>query len=127
MNILSGIENFLRFVNDNWTSIMVVIGLAMTAFFNVSSYLKKSTEEKINIAKSHIKETMLKFITEAELNFDEWNQAGSIKRASVIKEIFTEYPILNKVTNQEELIKWIDENIDKSLVTLRDVIEKNNK
>jgi hypothetical protein len=36
-----------------------------------------------------------------------------------------EYPILSKVTDQEHLITWIDEQIDNALHELRSVIKKN--
>ena len=29
MNILDGIKNFLNLINDNWTSIIVIIGLCV--------------------------------------------------------------------------------------------------
>lgn len=29
MNILNGIKNFLSLINDNWTTILVIIGLAL--------------------------------------------------------------------------------------------------
>ena len=45
---------------------------------------------------------------------------------SVVK-IYKEYPILAKVVNQEELVKWIDEQIDNALPTLRDIIKQNEK
>ena len=34
-------------------------------------------------------------------------------------------PILGKITNQEEVIKKLDEYIDEALATLREVIETN--
>ena len=70
---------------------------------------------------------MLKLITDAEENYNEWKQAGSIKRAQVIDELFANYPILSKVTNQEDLIKWIDDVIDESLITLREIVENNKQ
>ena len=48
-----------------------------------------------------------------------------MKRAWVVEKIFETYPILSKVTNQEELIKWIDEVIDESLETMIKVFEEN--
>lgn len=117
----------MEFVNSNWTSIAVVIGLAIAVTKKVIAYFSKSDEEKIEIAKNQIKETMLKLITEAEKDYDEWKLAGSIKRAQVIDEIFANYPILSKVTDQKELIKWIDDAIDDSLVTLRKIVEENKK
>lgn len=127
MVILDGIKNFLEFVNQNWTSIAVVIGLAIAVTKKVIDYFSKSDEEKIEIAKKQIRETILKLITEAEQDYDEWKLAGSIKRAQVIDEIFANYPILSKVTDQKELIKWIDDAIDDSLVTLRKIVEENKK
>lgn len=119
---MNGIQNFLSLINDNWTSIMVIIGLMLAIYKKAKDYFSKSNDEKIAIAKAQIKERMLKMITDAEINFEEWKQAGSIKRSQVIGEIFEKYPILSKSINQEELINWIDEEIDNSLKTLREVV-----
>lgn len=73
-----------------------------------------------------IQETMLKFVTRAETDYLEWVSAGAIKRSEVIDVIFKEYPILSKVTNQEELIVWIDSVIDEALRTMRKIFEEQN-
>lgn len=125
MNVLHGIKNLLEFVNENWTMILVICGLAISLTTKIKNYLSKSDAEKINIAKEQIKEVMLTMITDAELGFEDWNKSGSLKRSAVIKKIFDDYPILSKVTSQEEIIKWIDAEIDNSLVTLKGVIENN--
>lgn len=125
MNILTGIQNFLEIVNNNWTTIMVIIGLIIAISKKAKNYFSKSDEEKIAIAKKQIQETMLRMITEAEISYEEWNKAGSIKRSQVIEEIFTNYPVLSKVVNQEELIKWIDSEINNSLKTLREIVKEN--
>lgn len=127
MSILDGIKNFLELVNENWTTIIVIIGLVIAITKKGIVYFNKSDEEKIAIAKKQIQETMLKLITDAEENYDEWKQAGSIKRAQVIDELFANYPILSKVANQEDLIKWIDDVIDESLITLREIVENNKQ
>lgn len=126
MNVLYGVQNFLQFIESNWTLITVIVGLLLSILKKVQSYMNKSDEEKIAIAKKQIKESMLKLVTEAELTYAEWQKAGSIKRAQVIEDIFLTYPILSKVTNQEELIAWLDEVINESLETMRNVIEKQN-
>lgn len=119
---MNGIQNFLSLINDNWTSIMVIIGLILAIYKKAKAYFSKSNDERIAIAKAQIKERMLKMITDAEIDFEEWNQAGSIKRSQVIGEIFEKYPILSKSINQQEVISWIDEEIDNSLKTLRKVV-----
>ena len=124
--MLHGIQNFLQLINDNWTTIIVIIGLLVGLFKKIQRYLSKSDEEKIAIAKAQIKETMLKMITTAEQDYETWNEAGSIKRSQVIKEVYEKYPILSKAINQEEMIAWIDEQINNSLKTLRKIVKQNN-
>lgn len=125
MDILNGIQNFLQFINSNWTSIMVIIGLCVAIARKAKNYFSKSNDEKIAIAKMQIHEMILKMITDAEEDYEEWNKAGSIKRSQVIGVIFSTYPVLSKVVNQDELIEWIDSEIDNALITLRKVIEEN--
>lgn len=127
MDILNDIKNFLSLINDNWTTILVIVGLALALWKKIESYSKLSTDKKIEIAKKQISENILKLITQAEKDYAEWEKAGSIKRSEVISEIYKEYPILAKVVNQEELVKWIDEQIDNALPTLRDIIKQNEK
>ena len=125
MVVLNGIKNFLELIEQNWTTIAVIIGLAIAIGKKVKDYFEKSDEEKIQIAKKQIQEIILKLISDAEVDYEEWKKAGNIKRSQVIEEIFIEYPILSKATNQEELIKWIDEIIDGALVTLREIVAEN--
>lgn len=125
MNILKGIQNFLEFINNNWTTIIVIIGLAVAIAQKAKNYFSKSNEQKVEIAKAQIKETILKLITEAEVDYEAWNQAGSIKRSQVINQIYTDYPILSKVVDQKSLTAWIDETIDESLKTLRAIVAEN--
>ena len=125
MVVLNGIKNFLEIIETNWTTIIVIIGLVIAIAKKAKNYLSKSDEEKIEIAKQQVKEIILKLISDAEVDYDEWKKAGSIKRSQVIEEIFIEYPILSKTVDQKELIEWIDEIIDESLVTLREIVAKN--
>lgn len=121
--MLNGIQTFLQFLNDNWTSVVVIISLLVAFVRKVETYFSKSDDEKTAIAKAQIKETILKLIADAEVDYEEWNKAGSIKRAQVIEKIFAEYPIFSKVANQEALIQWIDDTIDESLKELRKIVE----
>jgi len=121
--MLNGIKNFLQIINDNWTLITVIIGLAIGAFQKIKVYVQKTDAEKIAIAKKQIRETMLKMVSDAEVDYDEWNKSGKIKRSQVIKKIYEMYPILAKAVDQDELTAWIDAEIDASLGTLNTLIE----
>lgn len=124
MDILNGLHNFLQFVNDNWGMIAATVLLALAVVKKVINFFVKTDAEKIDIAKKQIQETMLKLVTNAETDYLEWVSAGAIKRSQVIDEVFKKYPILSKVTNQEELIVWIDEVIDIALEEMRKIFEK---
>ena len=124
---LTGVKNFLDIINQNWTLITVIIGLGILVFKKIKSYLSLSEQEKIDLALKKIRITALKLVTEAENDYQDWVKAGAIKRAEVIDRIFEKYPILNKVTDQETLIKTLDDIIDEALVVMREVIEENTK
>lgn len=123
---LNGIYNFLNFIYDNWTMIMAIAVMAAAIVQKVIDFSKKSREERIEIAKSQISVIMLKLVTKAEKDYLNWVKAGGIKRAEVIDEVFAMYPILSKVTNQAEIIAWIDGTIDEALKTMRKIFEDNN-
>lgn len=125
MIILNGLKNFLQLINDNWTVIIVIAGLVLAITKKAKDFLSKSDEEKIQIAKEQISASMLKWISDAEVDYNEWVKAGSIKRSQVIAKIFNDYPILSQVTDQETLIKWIDDTINEALKELRKIVEEN--
>lgn len=122
---MEGLQKFLQLLNDNWTSILVCIGLVIGIVKKTQDYMSKSQDEKIEIAKKQIQTTILKMISDAEVDWQEWSKAGSIKRAQVIKQIYEEYPILSKVVDQKALTEWIDEQIDSALDTLREIVKTN--
>lgn len=122
---MEGLQKFLQLLNDNWTSILVCIGLVIGIVKKTQDYMSKSQDEKIEIAKKQIQTTILKMISDAEVDWQKWSKAGSIKRAQVIKQIYEEYPILSKVVDQKALTEWIDEQIDSALDTLREIVKTN--
>lgn len=122
---MEGLQKFLQILNDNWTSILVCAGLIVGIVKKTQDYMSKNQEEKIELAKKQIQTTILKMISDAEVDWQEWSKAGSIKRSQVIKQIYDEYPILTKVVDQDALIKYIDEQIDGALDTLREIVKTN--
>lgn len=125
--MLDGIKNFLQFVNDNWTTIIIIISLGFVLYQKIKNYVSKSKDEKIAVAKRQVQEVILKLISDAEVDYNEWVKAGSIKRAQVIKKIFEDYPVLAKVADQTALVEWIDETIDNALKTLHEIVAMNKE
>ena len=125
MNVLDGIIKFLTYINENWVLITTIVGLMLAIGKKIKSYLSKSNEEKIEIAKAQINEVMLMLVTEAECDWREWQKCGEVKRSQVIDKIFAMYPVLSTIANQEEVITWIDESIDNALKKMRKIFEEN--
>lgn len=125
--ILNGIYNFLNFLNNNWTMICAIVVLALAIAKKAKEFFSKSQNEQLAIAKAQIKEVMLRLVTEAESDYYTWISAGAVKRSQVIDEIFAMYPILSKVSNQEEIIAWLDDTIDEALKTMRKIFEENKE
>lgn len=123
--MLDGIKNFLQFINDNWTVIIIILSLIFALYQKIKGLFKKDKDVRFEVAKAQIKETMLKLITDAEIDYQTYNKAGSIKRSQVIQKVFNDYPILSKVTDQQGVIDWIDETINESLKTLRKFVAEN--
>ena len=125
--MLNGIQNFLQFINDNWTAIIIIISLIIAIVQKARSYFNKSNAEKIEVAKKQISQVVLKLITDAEIDYNDLVSAGPIKRSQVIQKIFNDYPILTKATDQKAIIEWIDDMINNSLKELRKIVEINNQ
>ena len=65
---MEGLQKFLQLLNDNWTSILVCIGLVIGIVKKTQDYMSKSQDEKIEIAKKQIQTTILKMISDAEVD-----------------------------------------------------------
>lgn len=126
-NILNGLYNLLNFIEKNWGMIAAIVVLIISIGKKVVSFFSKSQDEQLAIAKAQISETMLKWVTEAEQDYLRWASAGPVKRSQVIDKIFEKYPVLSKVTNQDEIIVWLDDTIDEALKTMRKIFEENAK
>lgn len=124
---LNGIQNFLMMINENWTTIVVIIGLIIMISKKVKDFLYLSEDEKVQAAKDQLQNIVLSLVSSAELDYKEYEAAGQIKRSQVIDEIFEKYPILTKVTDQEELLEYIDKLIDEALETVRVVVDSKNE
>lgn len=125
--MLESIYKLLEYIEANWTLIAAIITMSIAIYKKAKDYFNKSFDEQLNIAKAQICETMLKWVTEAEKDYRQWTAAGAIKRSQVIDQIFREYPILSRVTNQDDVIQFLDDTIDESLKTMRKIFEENSK
>ena len=122
--ILNTVAEFLKFANNYWTVVIIIIGLAYALYDKIKKYLATSKEEKIEMAKKALKENLLKYMADAEIEWSSYEKAGEIKRAQVISKIYEDYPIMREYVDQDELIKFIDKQIDSMKSEIDKVITK---
>lgn len=122
---MKAIQNLLQALNEHWTSLLICAGLIVGLIRQTIKFFNQSQDVQIAIAKQQISEIILKMITDAEVDYKDWEKSGSIKRSQVINEIYTKYPILSKAKSQKEVIDFIDTQIDNSLNELRKIIVEN--
>lgn len=119
------LKDVLQWINDNYSLLIVILALIISIYKKTKAFLSKSKEEQIGLIKNEIQSRILKMVSDAEEDYSDWNKAGEIKRSQVISEIYTEYPELSMLIGKEELIEWIDNEIDTALITLREVLNAN--
>ena len=131
---MQSIIRLLKFISDNWASIVMIVALLAGLYLKAKKAIqdwnnKTEAEQEAEIKEAQnkalkaLKETILALVSNAEIGWSESGQhLGSIKRSEVIGQIFTMYPILLTVTDQDELTKKIDNMIDDALNTVREKI-----
>lgn len=122
---MESIKIFINFIINNWTFIITLLACLYLGYIKLKKWNALNEQEKIDVALKILREQMLAYVTKAEKEFG--SGTGSIKRSEVIKEIYKDYPILNKVVDQFSLIITLDNYINESLVELRKLLEDNQK
>lgn len=135
---MKSIQNLLQWLYENWatvvTCLILVFGLYKKASKMYADWQNATKEERqkqiqeaeqkaINAAREALTSFILALVSKAEVDWESFgSKLGPIKRAQVIYEIYKQYPILEKVADQNELLEYIDTLIDKSLETVREKV-----
>ena len=126
---MEGIKNTLIIIEENWTNILIVLSCLFAIYRKVKKYINMNNEEKEK-EKEEIKEetlkivktVLLKLMSEAEIEWNDFEKSGSIKRSQVIKELYNEFPILKEFTDQDKLLEIIDNMINEEKSKMDEVI-----
>ena len=135
---MQSVLDLLKFLEDNWAIIVAIatalFGLYQAAKREIMRFRTMSEAEQQNAiheaqnkaieeARKALATVILKLCSDAEIAWaDAGSKLGPVKRAEVIDACFTKYPVLLTVTDQEELLAYIDKLIDEALKTVREKI-----
>lgn len=112
---MSSFLNVLSWIGHNWALIIVVLIFISGIYAKIKKFQKLSKDEKLQVILNSIKETILTYVYDAEINWSDYYKSGDFKRAEVINKIYEKYPELQKYINQKEIIDKIDNLIDTAI------------
>lgn len=119
---MKNITEFVELFNNMWVLIVVIVGLSIHMYNKITKYIKLSKEEKVEAALKIIKEELLKLMSDAEIEWQEFSKSGMIKKSQVITEIYNKFPFLVNYISQEELINKITEMINETKTEMDKII-----
>lgn len=118
---MQGIDNFIKFIAENWTFIVIIISIIIKAIISVSDFMKKSKEERKAAAWSELSRIALSLVSDAETAWG--SKTGEIKKSEVIKKIYDKLPALSEIANEAETSEQIDKIIDDALEQMREILK----
>ena len=116
---MKGILSILNFINDNWASIIAVVGLIFAIAGKTIQFLKLTKEQRKAFITGQVEDMVLYLVAEAEALYG--SKTGEIKKSYVINKIFTAIPQLKDLISQEELTKVIDSAIEEALEKIKEI------
>lgn len=125
--MVEGLQNTLKIFTDNWSNILIIFSILLIAVRKVKEYIKMSKEEQVEAALKIIKEELLKLMSDAEIEWEEFKKSGEIKKSQVITEIYSRFPFLKEYIDQEELIRRISLMIEEEKSKMDKIINNDDK
>lgn len=108
---------FITFIQEHWSTLLVVIAIVAAIVLFVVKFLKLSPEQQ----RERIRTALLAIVTEMEKQYGP--KTGSIKRSQAYSQLVKLFPVLTIFLSQ----KTFDKLLDEALVILNASLESNKK
>lgn len=108
---------FVTFIQEHWSTLLVVIAIVAAIVLFVVKFLKLSPEQQ----RERIRTALLAIVTEMEKQYGP--KTGSIKRSQAYSQLVKLFPVLTIFLSQ----KTFDKLLDEALVILNASLESNEK
>ena len=76
-------------------------------------------EERVNTALKAIKEELLKLMSDAEIEWEDYKKSGELKKSQVLKEIYSQFPFLATYIDQDTLVNKLYDKIPNKSINTR--------
>ena len=119
-NIMS--HDIFAFLDSAWSIFLVLLGIFIFLYNKITNYMKLTKEQKVEAALKVVKAELLKLMSDAEIEWQDFNKSGEIKKSQVISEIYKKFPFLAEYISQDELIAKIGEMIEEQKAKMDEII-----
>lgn len=115
-------NNIMDIIKAAMPNILVFVVILIGGYRTYLSYSKMSKEEKVEAALKVIKTELLKLMSDAEIEWEDFKKSGELKKSQVLREIYTQFPFLATYIDQDTLIQKIYEMIDDEMDNMNKII-----
>lgn len=119
---MNGLTNTLNFIQENWSNVLLILTAVITVICRIVSISKLSKTQKVEAILTIVKSELLKFMSEAEIDWKEYEKSGLLKKSDVITKIYDKFPLLKEYLDQETLIKRISDMIELGMQEMNKVV-----
>lgn len=116
------VNNVVNSLSNSLPTIIIVIAIIIGVVRMVIQYSKMTKEERVNAALKVIKEELLKLMSDAEIEWEDYKKSGELKKSQVLKEIYSQFPFLVTYIDQDTLVNKLYELIDNEMENMNKII-----
>lgn len=116
------VNNVVNSLSNSLPTIIIVIAIIIGVVRMVIQYSKMTKEERVNTALKVIKEELLKLMSDAEIEWEDYKKSGELKKSQVLKEIYYQFPFLATYIDQDTLVNKLYELIDNEMENMNKII-----
>ena len=116
------VNNVVNSLSNSLPTIIIVIAIIIGVVRMVIKYSKMTKEERVNTALKVIKEELLKLMSDAEIEWEDYKKSGELKKSQVLKEIYSQFPFLATYIDQDTLVNKLYELIDNEMENMNKII-----
>ena len=115
-------HDIFAFLDSAWSIFLVLLGIFIFLYNKITNYMKLTKEQKVEAALKVVKAELLKLMSDAEIEWQDFNKSGEIKKSQVISEIYKKFPFLAEYISQDELTEKIGEMIEEQKAKMDEII-----
>ena len=126
---MQSIVKVLKWLYDNWSAVVIIIGLLTAVIVKLKAWSKLSADEKLQAANSEkekaltqLKQLALSWVTVIEETWSGIEKSGYIQKSEFFERVYDKLPVLSQYS--DEIEQTVSDIIDGALIEMRDILSQ---